>query len=643
MNRLLSLRPEDLGSLADARIVARGRECVRWGLLSDLVEKHGQIEALVAERHGVRCRVLIREGSRGLVTSCTCPQATENGETCKHIVAALLAWMSRRDGGSGAPPVVEEAAPSPTPEAIHSLRSLIRLVRDNELEASSHAGSLPAIPRPRRAWRPNAPREAEARHDPADMLAALLPRGVPIRVAVDRGGHTHGLVISFLKDESARTKRRKRRTVSAPDGAAAEPAVSLTIPPGDVGAALRELDALERVTWSESADALRVYYSPVRMRLHADYAKDGVLVLSPVAIVRDGRAGSRVIEPIHLHEGLDGTVWVEDGPDTLRRVGLWTALLEQYSPDFKPRVLEGHDVVEFLARGHDVGWREGLDPSDRVRGSRIFDDVALARVDVAEAPGGWLYLDPIYKAGDHALPLAEILEAQRAGGLLRKGDDWILIRGGAAWTRGARPRVLSAPIGVGLPPVEPVDLSAAAIPEGAELIDGRIRASKIAYLRKRAEWGPQIEVVADPAVARFEAFLRREGPPVKAPKIVGMVGKLRPYQLDGYRWLWFLREARLGGILADEMGLGKTHQVMALLLAVYASKDEKPGPSLVVCPRSVLDHWEAKVKAHAPSLDPLVYHGHEREGDRQQTPGRALWKVFVATPTTNIRRNLPTS
>ncbi|HXI03016.1 MAG TPA: DEAD/DEAH box helicase, partial [Candidatus Saccharimonadales bacterium] len=165
------------------------------------------------------------------------------------------------------------------------------------------------------------------------------------------------------------------------------------------------------------------------------------------------------------------------------------------------------------------------------------------------------------------------------------------------------------------------DLIGLTFPEGAQLDEGRIRASRLAYLRQRAEWGSTVEVRADRALARFESFLRREGPPPPAPKIDGMVGKLRPYQDAGYRWLWFLRESGLGGILADEMGLGKTHQVMALLLSVYADSDPAPGPSLVVCPRSVLDHWDAKLRAHAPALVPIVYHGNERERLRSGLPG----------------------
>ncbi|HEY8040467.1 MAG TPA: SNF2-related protein, partial [Polyangiaceae bacterium] len=44
--------------------------------------------------------------------------------------------------------------------------------------------------------------------------------------------------------------------------------------------------------------------------------------------------------------------------------------------------------------------------------------------------------------------------------------------------------------------------------------------------------------------------------------------QLRPYQEQGFQWLWFLHEIGSGGVLADDMGLGKTVQALALLLAV---------------------------------------------------------------------------
>ncbi len=53
----------------------------------------------------------------------------------------------------------------------------------------------------------------------------------------------------------------------------------------------------------------------------------------------------------------------------------------------------------------------------------------------------------------------------------------------------------------------------------------------------------------------------------------GLAATLRPYQIEGYTWLSFLRKNGFGGCLADDMGLGKTLQAIALLLK---SKSEGP-------------------------------------------------------------------
>ena len=53
-------------------------------------------------------------------------------------------------------------------------------------------------------------------------------------------------------------------------------------------------------------------------------------------------------------------------------------------------------------------------------------------------------------------------------------------------------------------------------------------------------------------------------------------GQLRPYQLDGYRWLRFLWTHQLGGILADDMGLGKTLQALALICHARLVCPEQP-------------------------------------------------------------------
>ena len=76
---------------------------------------------------------------------------------------------------------------------------------------------------------------------------------------------------------------------------------------------------------------------------------------------------------------------------------------------------------------------------------------------------------------------------------------------------------------------------------------------------------------------------------------------LRPYQVDGFRWLAHLHAHGLGGILADDMGLGKTLQALALMVHVT---DADPGaaPFLVVAPTSVVGNWAAEAQRFAPGL-----------------------------------------
>lgn len=81
---------------------------------------------------------------------------------------------------------------------------------------------------------------------------------------------------------------------------------------------------------------------------------------------------------------------------------------------------------------------------------------------------------------------------------------------------------------------------------------------------------------------------------------------LRPYQVDGHRWLTTLARLGLGGILADDMGLGKTLQVLS---AVQALKDDAlaqggsaPAPVLVIAPTSVLGTWAHEARRFFPEL-----------------------------------------
>ena len=81
----------------------------------------------------------------------------------------------------------------------------------------------------------------------------------------------------------------------------------------------------------------------------------------------------------------------------------------------------------------------------------------------------------------------------------------------------------------------------------------------------------------------------------------GFQGQLRPYQLEGYRWLRRLAEWGVGGCLADDMGLGKTVQALALLAA-----RAHEGPALVIAPASVTRNWVSETRRFTPGLSPKL-------------------------------------
>jgi superfamily II DNA or RNA helicase len=90
------------------------------------------------------------------------------------------------------------------------------------------------------------------------------------------------------------------------------------------------------------------------------------------------------------------------------------------------------------------------------------------------------------------------------------------------------------------------------------------------------------------------------------PPPAALTATLRDYQLRGLRWLAKMTSLGLGGCLADDMGLGKTITVIALHL------HRASGPTLVVCPASLLGNWEREIRRFAPGVPVHRYHGSTR-------------------------------
>ncbi|MEU4813887.1 SNF2-related protein [Nocardia fluminea] len=155
---------------------------------------------------------------------------------------------------------------------------------------------------------------------------------------------------------------------------------------------------------------------------------------------------------------------------------------------------------------------------------------------------------------------------------------------------------------------------------------------------ERVDNVPVTEVTANGWAAELFA---RESEPEPVPVPIGLKAQLRPYQERGLSWLATMSRLNCGAILADDMGLGKTVQVLALLVherevATPAARPnsaveptplatvdtrEQVGPTLLVCPMSVVGNWQRETQRFAPDLRVLVHHG----------PGRRQGAEFAAS------------
>ena len=134
----------------------------------------------------------------------------------------------------------------------------------------------------------------------------------------------------------------------------------------------------------------------------------------------------------------------------------------------------------------------------------------------------------------------------------------------------------------------------------AQTSDGRLPMSAIPDLARLCE---ELDHPPPASFERLRPLLEEFDGIPKAVHPPDFSGTLRHYQEIGVDWLALLRRLELGALLADDMGLGKTIQALCTL----------DGPSLVVCPTSVLFNWADEMRRFRPGLTFHTYHGPQRE------------------------------
>ncbi len=118
---------------------------------------------------------------------------------------------------------------------------------------------------------------------------------------------------------------------------------------------------------------------------------------------------------------------------------------------------------------------------------------------------------------------------------------------------------------------------------------------------------------------------------------------MRPYQVEGYNWMYFLHNNGFGGCLADDMGLGKTLQTLALLLKLKIEgrmpntdkiqhsstlprqldifnqctegTENHCATSMIVMPLSLVHNWQNEINKFTPQLNTYVHTGNYRVQD----------------------------
>ncbi|MFN8549497.1 MAG: DEAD/DEAH box helicase [Candidatus Eisenbacteria bacterium] len=319
------------------------------------------------------------------------------------------------------------------------------------------------------------------------------------------------------------------------------------------------------------------------------------------AVVEEGETARSIFRPAERRVILRNLDREEEARARLRELGFRPVRDADSPPEWELLPSRLSTAVAALV---EEGWRVEAE-GKAYRSPREF------RVEVSSGVD-WFDLHGTVSFGDVTARLPELLAA------LRRGDTAIQLGDGT----------------LGLLPVEWLKRFGLAIGMGTAH-DGamRFQRAQVGLLDTLLAAQPEVEVDAVFAQARAQ-LSRFEGVQAADPP-EGFRGQLRAYQRDGLGWLHFLREFGFGGCLADDMGLGKTVMVLALLearrqdrLRAHSKSGERPGPSLVVVPKSLVWNWKAESQRFTPLL-----HLHDHTGTQRGKLNGQLDEVDVVITT----------
>ncbi|XP_012255007.2 DNA excision repair protein ERCC-6-like [Athalia rosae] len=153
--------------------------------------------------------------------------------------------------------------------------------------------------------------------------------------------------------------------------------------------------------------------------------------------------------------------------------------------------------------------------------------------------------------------------------------------------------------------------------EGKSLMKKRVRGPKVktgctkSFFDDGDEWIYRQRVKESGCLKKQE--LHRVDNLFKVPMSIWK--RLYKYQKVSVKWLWELHGRNLGGLLGDEMGLGKTVQLIAFLAGLDCSellsdggRFRGLGPSLIVCPATLLEQWVKHFHEWWPTLRVATLH-----------------------------------